>query len=148
MNTVKVTSIFLGAMSLSFGALKFVDPFRGWYSVQIESSGLPGSAFSLGIISELITGIIFLLPFLFAVTDRKKFFLLTLANSSLIMVLTAATIVHLIPEVPATVLPLKIKPPIIPVMFLAIAVLNQMNVTKRALSLNKSNNSRHNEFKN
>lgn len=133
MKTVKVTSIFLGSMSLSFGALKFVDPFKDWYSVQIESSGLPDLAFSLGIIAELTTGIIFLLPFLFSVTDQKKFLILTLANSALIIVLTAATIVHLIPEVPASVLPLKIKSPIIPVMFLTIAVLNQMNVTKKAL---------------
>jgi hypothetical protein len=133
MKTVKVISIFLGSMSLSFGALKFVDPFRGWYSVQIESSGLPDLAFTLGIIAELITGTIFLFPFLFSLTDQKKLLALTLANSSLIIVLTAATIVHLIPEVPASVLPLKIKSPIIPVMFLTIAVLNQMNVTKKAL---------------
>jgi hypothetical protein len=133
MKTVKVTSIFLGSMSLSFGALKFVDPFKGWYSVQIESSGLPDLALSLGIIAELMTGIIFLFPFIFPATGQKKFLILTLANSSLITVLTAATIVHLIPEVPASVLPLKIKPPIIPLMFLAIAVLNQMNITKKAL---------------
>ena len=131
MKTVKITSIFLGSMSLSFGALKFADPFKYWYSVQIESSGLPDLTFSLGIIAELITGIIFLFPFLFSVTDQKKFLILT--NSSLIIVMTAATIVHLIPEVPASVLPLKIKSPIIPVMFLTIAVINQMNVTKKAL---------------
>jgi hypothetical protein len=41
MKTAEVTSIFLGSISLSFGVLKFVDPFKGWYSVQIESSGLP-----------------------------------------------------------------------------------------------------------
>jgi hypothetical protein len=131
--TIKMTSIFLGSINLSFRALKFANPFKDWYSVQIESSGLPDFAFSLGIIAELITGIIFLLPFFFSVTDRKKFLILTLANSSLIIVMTAATIVHLIPEVPASVLPLKIKSPIIPVMFLTIAVLNQMNVTKKAL---------------
>ena len=128
-----MTSLFLGSVSLSFGALKFVPPFKSWYSVQIDSSGLPDLAFSLGISAELATGLIFLFPFLFSVTDPKKFLILTLANSSLIIVMTAATIVHIIPEVPASVLPLKVKPPIIPVMFLAIAVLNQINVTQKAL---------------
>jgi hypothetical protein len=135
MKTVKVTSIFLGSMSLYFGALKFVSPFKDWYSAQIESSGLPDLALPLGIITELITGIIFLFPFLFPITDQKKLLILTLANSSLITVMSAATIVHLILEVSAGVLPLKIKFPIIPLMFLVVAILNQMNVTKKAFSL-------------
>jgi hypothetical protein len=132
MKTIKVASIFLGSMSLSFGALKFVDPFKAWYSVQIASSGLPNFAFSLGIASELTTGVIFLFPFLLPVGNQRRLLLLTLANSSLIVAMAAATIVHLLPEVPASVLPLKIKSPIIPLMFLTMGVLNQMNVTKKA----------------
>ena len=81
MTLVKALSLFLGLMSVAFGALKFVDPFKGWYSVQIASSGLPEPAFALGIGAELLTGLLFLLPFLVALNDRKKLLLLTLANN-------------------------------------------------------------------
>jgi hypothetical protein len=141
MKTARVISIFLGTMSLSFGALKFVDPFKGWYSVQIASSGLPGFAFYLGIAGELTTGIIFVLPFLLSVGNQRRLLLLTLANSSLIIAMTVATTVHLLPEVPASVLPLKIKSPIIPLTFLTMVILNQMNVTKRCYGLDRPNKS-------
>jgi hypothetical protein len=140
MKMVKMISIILGLMSLSFGALKFIDPFKSWYSVQIESSGLPAFTSPLGIVTELTTGIIYLFPFLFSIAVRNKILILTLANSSLICVLTAATIVHLIPEVPASVLPLKIKPPFVPLSFLLLAILNQLNVTRIATGLNNPNN--------
>lgn len=136
MKTINIISIFLGSMSLLFGVLKFADPFKTWYSVQIESSGLPDLAFALGIGGELITGAMFLFPFVLSSKNKAKFLFLTLANSSLIILMTAATIVHLIPEVPANVLPLKLKTPIIPLMFLTVAILNQINVTKKALPLN------------
>lgn len=107
MKNVRTLSIFLGLVSLSFGLLKFVDPFKGWYAAQIGASGLPSSFYALGIAGEIITGLAFLVPFILSVRDKQKGFLLILANSSLIFILIAATAVHLIPEVPASVLPLK-----------------------------------------
>lgn len=124
MKTIKILSISLGLMSLAFGVLKFVSPFKDWYATQIETSGLPRLAYSLGILGEILIGIAFLFPYLITVTSAKKRLLLILANSGLILMMMAATVVHVIPEVPASVLPLKIKPPIIPLIVLAIAGIN------------------------
>lgn len=131
MNKIKIISISLGIISLTFGLLKFVSPFKGWYTAQIETSGLPHSAHALGIIGEIFIGIAFLLPFLLSLTNKQKRRFLVLANVFLILMMIAATVVHLIPEVPASVLPLKIKLPIIPLMFLSIAVINLINVLRK-----------------
>jgi hypothetical protein len=131
MNKIKIISISLGLISLSFGILKFVNPFKDWYRVQIETSGFPASAYTLGILGEIIIGLLFLLPFIISVDNKQKRLLIILANASLILMMLVATAVHLISEVPANVLPLKIKPPMIPLMFLVIATLNLTNGIKK-----------------
>lgn len=131
MRTIKILSISLGIVSLAFGLLKFVSPFGDWYTAQIETSGLPHFAHTLGIIGELLTAIFFLLPFLISLEKKQKRLFLILANISLIFMMAVATGIHLIPEVPASVLPLKIKPPIIPLMFLSLAIINLKNVVKQ-----------------
>ena len=131
MNKIKIISISLGIISLTFGILKFVSPFNDWYRIQLKTSSLPHAAYALGIAGEIITGVTFLLPFIVPVADHQKRLLLILANIFLILMMIAATAVHLIPEVPSNVLPLKIKPPIIPLMFLAMAIINLVNVLKK-----------------
>jgi hypothetical protein len=130
MKSIKVLNIFPGVVSLSFGLLKFVSPFKGWYLAQIETSGLPRYTYAIGITAEIITGLVFLLPFLLSMDDKSKRSLLILANCSIILIMIAATIVHLIPRVPSGVLPLKIKPPVIPLMFMTIAIFNLATVKK------------------
>ncbi len=128
MNKVKIISVLLGIISLVFGALKFESPFKDWYSTQIETSGLSPFAYTLGIIGEIAIGSAFLFPFLFSnisVSQKKR--LLIFAHIALILMMVAATIIHLIPAVPAEVLPLKIKPPVIPLMFAAVAFFNLIN---------------------
>jgi hypothetical protein len=131
MNKIKIISISLGIISLSFGLLKFVNPFKDWYRVQIETSGFPASAYTLGIIGEIIIGLLFLLPFIISLDHKQKRLLLILANASLILMMLVAAVIHLISEVPANVLPLKIKPPIIPLMFLVIAIINLINILRK-----------------
>lgn len=131
MKSVKVISISLGLISLVFGLLKFVNPFRDWYSAQIETSGLPQFAFAFGIIGEIAIGLAFLFPFFvtnISVTRKKG--VLIFAHTSLILMMVAATIIHLIPSVPAEVLPLKIKPPAIPLVFAVIAILNLIKIVR------------------
>lgn len=121
-------SLVSGVVSLVFGLLKFFSPFRDWYLAQIESSGLPQYMYAVGIAGEIITGVAFFLPFLVLMNDRSKHLLLILANCLMISIMVAATVVHLIRWVPSGVLPLKIKPPVIPIMFMAIAVFNLTNL--------------------
>ena len=64
MGAIKIISIFLGVMSFTFGVLKFVNPFKEWVEAQIEQSGLPQFSFPLVITGEIITGLLFLFPFI------------------------------------------------------------------------------------
>jgi len=114
--------LFLGVAIFLFGFLKLFDPFHSWYEVQIANSGLPAPSFILGIAGELGTGLALLGSF-FArrqLADSRHA-ISAGACLSLIVVMCVATYVHLQPNVPAAVLPLGIKPPVIPLSFLALA---------------------------
>ena len=127
MKGTKAFSISLGFISIAFGLLKFISPFKDWYAEQIKTSGLPQFMYAPGIIGEIVTGISFLFPFTGYLNEKQSRILLMFANISLIILMIAATAIHLIPDVPARVLPLKIKPPIIPLMFLVATIFNLMN---------------------
>lgn len=125
MRAIKIISSSLGVISVIFGVLKFVNPFKEWVSIQIEQSGLPPIALPLVITGEIITGLLFLLPFIVASAfSRYRLLLLTIASIIWISMMMAATYVHLQQNVPAEVLPLKIKAPYIPLVFVLTAVIN------------------------
>ena len=124
-------SLFLGAIVLPFGVLKFFDPINGWYRAQIELGGLPQISYYPGIFGEITVGFLFLLPLFFRrqlgasqKTIRKA------ASAMLILTMIVAVYVHLQPAVPAAVLPLKIKPPFIPGFVMALAVTNFFMLSK------------------
>ncbi len=119
----KKLSVFLGFMILMFGFLKFFEPFKTWYSVQIQTSGLPEASYLFGIFGEMTVGFILLFSF-FIKNERFKFNLLSIGSLGLIAIMCVATYVHLLPDVPAEVLPMKIKPPVIPVLFLLATIYN------------------------
>ena len=121
----KYNSTFLGATIFMFGVLKFFDPFRTWFDVQITKSGLPRFCIPMGIAGEISIGLSLLSASRF---KRKSSNLsgpvLAAASAGLIANMGGATYVHLQPEVPANVLPLKIKPPFIPLFFMLLAAVN------------------------
>jgi hypothetical protein len=134
----KVISLFLGASMFTFGLLKFFDPFKGWYSVQIKTSELGQTSYALGIIGELVVG----LTLLGLVRCRKtvsseayRYFSI-LASTAVIVMMSTGTYVHLHPDVPAEVLPLKVKPPFIPLFFLIAACVNIVILLKNRKALN------------
>ena len=135
MKTVRVISTFLGLSIFMFGIVKFVNPFKGWYSVQIINSGMSESLYWLGIIGEISVGMLFLGSVLFRKKLSKKVFGLTiiLASSIAIMIMVTAIRTHLHPNVPANVLPLKIKPPFIPGFFLFLAIADIFLISRAAL---------------
>lgn len=130
MKSRKILTVFFGVTISLFGFLKFVSPFKERYKAQIVTSGLPQFVNPMGIVVEIATGIAFLLPFLLSMDDRAKRFLLTVANYSMISIMIVATFVHLVPQVPSDVLPLKIKLPVIPLMFMAMAIFNLAGIRK------------------
>jgi hypothetical protein len=135
MRRTNILSVVLGVVSLSFGILKFVNPFKYWYLTQIKTSGLPHFAYALGIAAEITIGMAFLSPFLISnISVRQKKRLLLFANFFLIVMMLVASVVHLIPAVPADVLPLKLKPPIIPLTFAVVAFFN-LNSAKKEIKI-------------
>lgn len=120
----KPLSLFLGCLMLTFGLLKFVNPtIDGWFTVQIQQSHLPHSAILMGKIGEIMTGVLFLLPRFRSWPARWEDRILFLACSSLFLEMLVATYVHLQPGVPPEVLPLGIKPPVIPLFVLLLDVM-------------------------
>ena len=108
---------------VTFGLLKFVNAtIDGWFHVQIQQSHLPHSAILLGKLGEIVTGLLFLLPGLRPRGGKWPDRILLVACSSLFCEMLVAVYVHLQPAVPAEVLPLGIKPPLIPLFVLLLDV--------------------------
>jgi hypothetical protein len=129
--TLKLNSLFLGAAIFAFGFLKFFEPFNAWFHIQIAKSGLPPFSIPLGIAGEISIGLTFL--FAAAFSARIGSFvrpLLRLASAGLIVTMAVAIYVHLQPTVPARVLPLGIKPPVIPLFFMLLAIVNLVALSR------------------
>lgn len=125
---IRIISGFLGISMFMFGILKFVNPFKTWYTLQVEYSELPFPVLSYwaGQIGEIVVGGLFLaLTFLNTdLREKRAGRLFLLGNITIIIMMLAAFYVHYNPNVPADVLPLKIRPPFIPGFFLVLALIN------------------------
>lgn len=108
------------------GILKFFDPFAEWYSVQISASQLGDIAYASGIMGELTIGLILIIASLRKEKLPHRLYISIITGASLLMIIIMATAVyvHLHPAVPAEVLPMKIKAPFIPGLFLLPGLLN------------------------
>ncbi len=126
--SVKSLSIVLGLAMFLFGILKFVNPFKAWYAAQVSASELPFQVWSYwaGQLGEIAVGAALLLIALLPARFRREQITQILYASNLLIVLMMLTAfyVHLHPQVPADVLPLKIRPPFIPGLFLLLALLS------------------------
>lgn len=129
---IQALSIFLGILMFAFGILKFFQPFRGWFDVQIQQSHLPHEAILAGKVTEMLTGILFLLPWVWrSWSPKRKYQSLLLACLLLVSQMAVAIYVQLQPAVPASVLPLGIKPPVIPGFVLFLDLLTAFAVWKQ-----------------
>jgi hypothetical protein len=127
----KVLSLLLGIWMFMFGFLKFFQPIRGWFDIQIQQSHLPQQAILTGKVSEMVVGILFLLPWFWRSLNAKgKDQTLLVASFLLFTQMLVAIYVHLQPGVPASVLPLGIKPPVIPAVVLLLGLLTAFDVWK------------------
>ncbi|MBV8475087.1 MAG: hypothetical protein JOZ36_00345 [Acidobacteria bacterium] len=127
----KGLSLVLGVLMFMFGLLKFFEPFHGWFDIQIQQSHLPHEAILAGKLTEMLTGVLFLLPwFRRSVTTKGKDQILLVACFILSTQMVVAIYVHLQPGVPASVLPLGIKPPVIPAVVLLLGLLTAFGAWK------------------
>jgi hypothetical protein len=128
----KVLSLLLGVQMFMFGFLKFFQPFHGWFEIQIQKSHLPHEAILAGKLTEMLTGALFLLPWVWrSLGAKSKDQILLIACFILFTQMVVAIYVHLQPGVPASVLPLGIKPPVIPGVVLLLGLLTAFDVWKQ-----------------
>lgn len=128
---IKGVSLFLGVLMFMFGFLKFFEPFHGWFEIQIQQSHLPQESILAGKLGEMVVGCLFVLPWLRrSLTTKSRDQLLLIACTILVTQMCVAIYVHLQPEVPASVLPLGIKPPVIPGVVLLLALLTASSAWK------------------
>jgi quinol-cytochrome oxidoreductase complex cytochrome b subunit len=128
---LKVLTLLLGVWMFMFGFLKFFQPIRGWFDVQFQQSHLPHEASLPGKVSEMVVGVLFLLPWLRrSLTVKSKDQMLLIACFILVTQMVVAIYVHLQPGVPANVLPFGIKPPVVPVIVLLLGLLTAFDVWK------------------
>lgn len=129
---LRVLSLLLGVLMFAFGFLKLFQPFSGWFDVQIQQSHLPHEAILAGKLTEMLTGILFVLPScVSSLSGRTKGFALLAASFLLFTQMVVAIYVHLQPGVPAGVLPLGIKTPFIPCTVLLLALLTAFETGKQ-----------------
>lgn len=128
---IKASSLFLGVLMFIFGFLKFFEPFRGWFEIQIQQSHLPQGSILPGKLGEMVVGCLLVLPWLRrSLSAKSRGQVILLACLMLVVQMCVAIYVHLQPNVPARVLPLGIKPPVIPGVVLLLALLTAFGVWK------------------
>jgi hypothetical protein len=126
---LKLLTLLLGLWMFMFGFLKFFRPISGWFDVQFQQSHLPPQLILPGKVSEMVVGLLFLLPWLrrsLAVRSRDQ--ILLLACFILLIQMFVAIYVHLQPGVPADVLPFGIKTPVVPIAILFLGLLTAFDV--------------------
>lgn len=124
----KILTGLLGAFMVMAGTVKFFDPFTTMFAKQIALSELPFPILSrwAGQLGEIFAGLLLLMVMigdkaLAAPIKDKAMQLSTLLTTAIMIV---AVYVHLLPSVPAEVLPLQSKPPVMTLIILGLAWLN------------------------
>ncbi|MDR9827676.1 hypothetical protein RCJ22_18910 [Vibrio sp. FNV 38] len=124
----KILTGLLGAFMVMAGVVKFFDPFTTMFTTQIALSELPFPTLSrwAGQLGEILAGLLLLIVMVgnkvLATPLRDKAMQLSTLLTTAIMIV--AVYVHLLPNVPAEVLPLQSKPPVMTLIILGLAWLN------------------------
>ncbi|MFZ3439655.1 hypothetical protein L2D37_18140 [Vibrio harveyi] len=124
----KILTGLLGAFMVMAGTVKFFDPFTTMFAKQIALSELPFPTLSrwMGQLGEIFAGLLLLVVMIgnkvLAAPIKDKAMQLSALLTTAIMIV--AVYVHLLPNVPAEVLPLQSKPPVMTLIILGLAWLN------------------------
>ena len=125
---IKIITGFLGVGMLLPGLGKFTEPFNTFIYKHLELTGIPFPEVMQYVVklSEIGIGLILIYIAFFgnrlSTTFRNKIFYL--GNSIISIMMVVAIYVHLHPNVPAEILPLGIKPPLMPLAYMLLVVLN------------------------
>ena len=140
---LKLTSALLGCFFLMSGLAKFFEPFHNQFLQQIVYSGLayPAAVNFVRHYGELLAGGLFI-GFLCCerrVSEVVGNYILFVASGVATLVLSIDVYIHVVPQVPAELLPLHCKPPLLPLSVLSLVMINIfVYVNTRVMLLNQS----------
>ncbi|WP_394242291.1 hypothetical protein [Vibrio astriarenae] len=131
----KILTGLLGAFMLMAGTVKFFDPFTTMFTTQIASSELPFPTLSrwAGQLGEMAAGALLIVAMIGQSSLSKSLIDRVMQLSTLLttVIMLVAVYVHLLPSVPAEVLPLQSKPPVMTLIILGLAWLNAFLYQRR-----------------
>ena len=126
--SVKILSGILGFIMLMPGLAKFTEPFKTFIYQHLEIIGFPFPEFMQYAVKFGEIGIGLTLLFLAFKGDKLGEVLRTrvfiLANLAVIVTMIVGIYTHLHPDVPAEILPLEYKPPVMGFSYIALALTN------------------------
>ena len=124
----KLLTGLIGGFLTMAGMVKFFDPFNIMFTHQFELSGLPLPELArwAGQLGEISAGIAFLAVLILATKVSNTVLQRIFYGASVLtmIIMLVAVYVHLIPTVPAEVLPLQSKPPVLTLIVMALIGLN------------------------
>jgi len=126
--SVKIITGILGFFMLLPGLAKFTEPFKTFIYQQLEIIGFPFPEVMQYVVKFSEIGIGLAMIFLafrgnsLLASFRNKIFYL--ANLSILAMMTVAAYTHLHPEIPADILPMEFKPPVMPIGYMPLVVFN------------------------
>jgi hypothetical protein len=126
--SVKIITGILGFIMLMPGLAKFTEPFKTFIYKHLTGIGFPFPEVMQYVVkfSEIGVGLLMLfLAFKGASLSkplRNKMFYL--GNLTIIIMMLVAVYTHLHPNVPAEILPMEFKPPVMPISYIVLVLLN------------------------
>jgi len=124
--TKNFVTALLGGFMVMAGMAKFFLPFADIFAAQIELSGLPFPALSkfAGQMGEIFAGLLYLLILTEGkfISSKLAAMILNLVTMLTVVIMSVAVYVHLSPNVPAEVLPLQSKPPVLTVLVMFVSL--------------------------
>ncbi len=126
--SVKIITGILGMFMLLPGLAKFTEPFKTFIYQQLENIGFPFLDIMPLVVKISEVGLGLALIFLafkgatISSSLRNKIFYL--GNLSIIVMMIVAVYTHLHPDVPAEILPMGFKPPVMPISYIVLVIIN------------------------
>lgn len=139
-NQTKIITGLLGFIVLIPGIAKFIQPFKTFIYEHLSIIGFPFPGLMQYVvkISQISVGLM-LIYLAFKGNSLRPYLkkqLFYFSNITVIVMMLVAIYTHLHPVVPARILPMEFKPPVIPILYIILTLINIYLFRKNLLNGN------------
>ncbi|GEQ85106.1 hypothetical protein ULMS_06140 [Patiriisocius marinistellae] len=139
--SVKILTGILGFIILIPGLAKFREPFKTFIYKHLDYIGFPFPEVMQYVVKFGEVGVGLALLFLAfkeaGLTKKVRGRVFYISNIAIIVMMIVAIYTHLHPAVPAEILPLESKPPVMPIVYIILTVLNVFLYKKSTINYEK-----------